>query len=445
MSKIICDICGTAYPETGKQCPICGCVRPGDVQRVTNEVKSNGKVSTGYTYVKGGRFSKSNVKKRSQAESYSGGKGESPAPKKGNEENGKPNRGLVITAIILLLAIIGVVVFIAVRFFGPISNTGDPQGSVSNVACIDLKLDSNKMTLTVGDTSLLTATPVPGDVSDAITYVSADEAIATVSNKGLITAVAEGTTDITVTCGKVSKKCTVECKPVEESTGMTIPDITAPSDGTEPQETFRLNRNELTLKKGGSWELYSGNIDKTLIQWSSDDEKVATVKDGKVVAVGLGTTTVHAEYEGQKVSCPVTCESDEDVGVGGNGGVSEDGGNAGIGGNGGVSEDGGNGGVSEDGGTSTDSAYAVYTIFGKVAYNDDNGYEFYDLTMSVGESFELFLKDASGNRVNVEWTSGDDAITASGGTVKAVSKTGGTMISATHDGVTYKCRILVHK
>ena len=43
MSKIICDICGTSYPETAKQCPICGCVRPGDVQRVTNEVKSDGK------------------------------------------------------------------------------------------------------------------------------------------------------------------------------------------------------------------------------------------------------------------------------------------------------------------------------------------------------------------------------------------------------------------
>jgi len=27
MSKIICDICGTSYPETAESCPICGCSR----------------------------------------------------------------------------------------------------------------------------------------------------------------------------------------------------------------------------------------------------------------------------------------------------------------------------------------------------------------------------------------------------------------------------------
>ena len=25
MSKIICEICGTTYPETASHCPICGC------------------------------------------------------------------------------------------------------------------------------------------------------------------------------------------------------------------------------------------------------------------------------------------------------------------------------------------------------------------------------------------------------------------------------------
>ena len=27
MSKIICDVCGTRYPETADQCPICGHIR----------------------------------------------------------------------------------------------------------------------------------------------------------------------------------------------------------------------------------------------------------------------------------------------------------------------------------------------------------------------------------------------------------------------------------
>ena len=41
MNKVVCNICGTSYPESAKQCPICGSIRPGDVQRITNEVKSN--------------------------------------------------------------------------------------------------------------------------------------------------------------------------------------------------------------------------------------------------------------------------------------------------------------------------------------------------------------------------------------------------------------------
>ena len=27
MSKIVCDICGTAYPDTAQECPICGCAK----------------------------------------------------------------------------------------------------------------------------------------------------------------------------------------------------------------------------------------------------------------------------------------------------------------------------------------------------------------------------------------------------------------------------------
>ena len=30
MSKIICDVCGTRYPESSNQCPICGCVHDAE-------------------------------------------------------------------------------------------------------------------------------------------------------------------------------------------------------------------------------------------------------------------------------------------------------------------------------------------------------------------------------------------------------------------------------
>ena len=89
MSKIICEVCGTSYPDTTVQCPICGCVRPGNAHSVTaNKQDEN---DGGYTYVKGGRFSKANVRKRNKIN--------------GTEvpEDNDSNRGLVITAIVLLL------------------------------------------------------------------------------------------------------------------------------------------------------------------------------------------------------------------------------------------------------------------------------------------------------------------------------------------------------
>jgi len=60
MNKVVCDICGTSYPETASQCPICGNAKS------ENSVTSADPVSkdTGYAYVKGGRFSHSNVRKR---------------------------------------------------------------------------------------------------------------------------------------------------------------------------------------------------------------------------------------------------------------------------------------------------------------------------------------------------------------------------------------------
>ena len=338
MSKIICDNCGTSYPETAKQCPICGCVRPGDVRSVTNEVKSDGNVSTGYTYVKGGRFTKSNVKKRSagQAHSASGNKS---APQKNNSDE-KDNRGLVITAIVLLLAIIGVVVYIAVRFFGPIS---DPSGGTtantgiqSELACTGITLDTDNVLFELaGEARLLQVTVEPKNTTDIVSFRSADEAVATVNQVGKITAVGEGTTTITVTCGNITKECTVTFQLPEESTSIDFTADTSTS-GTEettqqPSEALTLNRKDFTLSyKGDSWMLYDGSIPKNQITWTSDDETVVTIEDGKVVAQRNypDGVMVHAEYEGQKVSCLVRCTFTEGSGVAGNGGVSEDGGSS---------------------------------------------------------------------------------------------------------------------
>ena len=63
MSKVICDICGTTYAETAAQCPICGCARTTTAQTMADSTQPS-EDNGAYTYVKGGRFSKTNVRKR---------------------------------------------------------------------------------------------------------------------------------------------------------------------------------------------------------------------------------------------------------------------------------------------------------------------------------------------------------------------------------------------
>lgn len=69
MSKIICDVCGTSYPDTVNQCPICGKTKQDDSVSVVAAANAQ---DSGYAYVKGGRFSHANVRKRN------GGKTELP-------------------------------------------------------------------------------------------------------------------------------------------------------------------------------------------------------------------------------------------------------------------------------------------------------------------------------------------------------------------------------
>ena len=102
MSKVICDVCGTTYPDTATQCPICNSAKSSADNTVAGEAGGE------YAYVKGGRFSKKNVKKR----------GKTTAQRRSNQSkrNDEPsNTGLVIIVILLLLAIVAVVIYIGVH------------------------------------------------------------------------------------------------------------------------------------------------------------------------------------------------------------------------------------------------------------------------------------------------------------------------------------------
>lgn len=149
--------------------------------------------------------------------------------------------------------------------------------------------------LVIGETVQITATVIPSDATDKnILWSSANPSVATVSNGGLVTAVAEGSTEITASAGgkKASCKVTVSKKVVEVS-------------------SVELNKTELSLAKGASETLIAtvnpaDATNKTII-WDSRDASVASVDgDGKVTALAGGTTVITAMASGKVASCTVT-------------------------------------------------------------------------------------------------------------------------------------------
>ena len=78
-------------------------------------------------------------------------------------------------------------------------------------ASLRLRLCSivRKKELAVGETLQLTATPAPANTTDDVVWSSDAEEFATVSESGLVTAVAAGTAKISATYGSVSATCTV--------------------------------------------------------------------------------------------------------------------------------------------------------------------------------------------------------------------------------------------
>ena len=253
----------------------------------------------------------------------------------------------------------------------------------------------------------------PVNTTDEITYTSSDEAVATVSAEGKVTAVGPGQAVITISCGDITTQCMVNCiiqLPTEDTT---VPDTT--EDTTVPEVEFRLNRADITFAhKGDSWMLYSGNLGLTQITWTSDDEAVAKITNGKVVAVGSGTTTVYGEYNGEKIGCIIRCSfsdsSDSNTGSSGN--------------------------VTEDGPGTSESTFSLKNTAG--GSNED-------VTITVGYSFTLQLVDANGNAVSgATWKTSDEALcTVSDGYVTGTGA-GVATVTATYNGKTYSCIVRIY-
>lgn len=90
------------------------------------------------------------------------------------------------------------------------------NNSVREIPVESVTLDEEALELTEGNTATLTATVAPEDATDkTVTWSSDNMDVATVDENGLVTAVAEGTANITATAGEQSAACAVSVKAEE--------------------------------------------------------------------------------------------------------------------------------------------------------------------------------------------------------------------------------------
>ena len=153
-----------------------------------------------------------------------------------------------------------------------------------------ITLDKTTLSLAVGESATLTATVKPDDATDkAVTWSSSDESVVKVDN-GKVTAVKSGKATVTAKCGGKTAECVVTV--------------------TVPVSSITLDKTTLSLAIGESATLIAtvkpdDATDKTVV-WSSSDESIAKVDNGKVMALKIGFAIVTATAANFSVSCNVT-------------------------------------------------------------------------------------------------------------------------------------------
>lgn len=95
---------------------------------------------------------------------------------------------------------------------------------------------------------------------------------------------------------------------VGEPTVLPEPETQPPTEAPKVEGELYLNVSGITFSLVGESEnIYCGTVPAELVTWHSDDESVITAENGVLTAVGVGSTTVHGEYDGVAVSCPAGC------------------------------------------------------------------------------------------------------------------------------------------
>lgn len=162
--------------------------------------------------------------------------------------------------------------------------TATCEVSVSPIKVEKIILSEQTLTLDIGSDVILSAEIKPDDATDkTIIWSSENDDVATVSDKGLVSAVGVGEVIITATSGDVTATCEVTVNPIRVD-GVSLSAISLVIEVSEDATLVaNITPENATNKK---------------VVWSSEDKTIATVSgDGVVSGVSAGKTVVTATTE----------------------------------------------------------------------------------------------------------------------------------------------------
>ena len=339
MNKVICEICGTSYPEDAEYCPICDSPREYAEEASSMPLLE---VTGQKTVTQEDMYFFEQFRKADAFEDYEEEDGEA-----GILVTPRPHRTsafLVALFTAMIALFLGTGLFLLLRYYlpgirqEPVLATQPPETTlpapteeevteVPTIPCDSLVLLSGVPELTrQGQYWLMHVIVLPEDTTDVLGFISADESVVTVTGEGRLCAVGEGKTTVVITCGDKEILCPVTVAYAEETEPPTEPTaVPQAEEETEAPEEEQMEETEETeesgefvlklkdtdisfTKKGVTYQLeLEGGIDPADAKWLTWDPKVAIVHDGLITVVGRGTTRIVVQYDGQQTYCIVRC------------------------------------------------------------------------------------------------------------------------------------------
>lgn len=166
------------------------------------------------------------------------------------------------------------------------------------IAVTSVTLNKTNLTLAKGESEILVATVAPDNASDkSVSWSSSNPQAISVDDAGKVTAIKEGEATITAKAGDKTAECKVQVFIAVSS--------------------IELSKTTLALTVGEEHSLTAtvkpeNATDKTIV-WTSSDESIVSVENGKLKAIKVGKVTITASSGTVSAECSVTVLTEEEL------------------------------------------------------------------------------------------------------------------------------------